>query len=1379
MSHRIGNFFLVFLISYVFFAIELSAQGKFRNPTIIDMDDGLPSNYITAIAKDNEGFMWFGTDNGLCRWDGITATVFNHDASDSTSLANDFIEHEALLWDNCQKKLLIGTSFGFSVYNPLSGIFSNHHPGKGGPLATGNRISGFIKDGEAIVWMTTDNGLAWFDFNSGSIRNFYYKGKYDSDRLIDSTKVNTMLALSKDLKNDSVFWIGTRSGLIKFNKFTEKFTLFYYEYLPRNIEYNINVFRSVLPHPNGKLYLGTWISGMVIFDTKTEKFLENFRPSGDPEQKTAYDGTNPPIKYKSDHEIWLSSVTALTIYDTENDTIVFSISYKNPGGGNFPLWLSFIDDTKEFWCGSRYGVYLFDKQNQQFDNFFFKPSDERKTYITWDIFEDPKTGLIFMAEQGADGLHYFDPARKKFSYLPLPVDQLKEASVNSIFQSADGTIWIICHYGLYELSDKRERIIPVLTDDQNFPWLQEMVEDHTGRLWVSSLSNGIQRFNKRSGKLENVRNWRKYFEAERNVPDFLHLLVDKGNRVWYNRQNGGYGYYDIGQDSAHYFFMPENKDTGFYHISSFTMGKNNIIWAGDMNNGLGYIDPEFPEKGVRPSSKAKSGLRSKDIYNIRFDDKGRLWMLTKAGLEMFEPSTGHTALFNRHDGMIMFDTIANRQSYYPGSLEKLSDGRMVIGYRRGLGFFHPDSMVSNKEVPVPYLTLFKIFEKEPASDTALFYKNHMYLTYKQNFLTFEYSAISHIAGSEAVFYHQLEGVDRTWVLSPRRFASYSNLAPGNYIFRVKTQSGYGLWSDKPVALSITIHPPWWKTWWAYALYFLAFTGSIFGFYRFQLNRQLVKREASRLKEMDEIKSRLYTNITHEFRTPLTVITGMTDEIKSSLKPDEHSRLEKFLDMIKRNAGSLLHLVNQMLDLSKLENGMLDLNPIQADVVPYLQYITESFQSFAESKGIKLVFYNEREKVVMDYDPDKLFTIVSNLLSNAIKFTRKSGKVICHMNTSGQSHQKTLIIKITDTGIGIPEAELPNIFNRFYQVDGSATRKDEGTGIGLSLVRELLELMNGTIAVKSQEGKGSEFTVRIPVTQKAPRQTIKIKENLENKQSIDKQISELPLEQTDSQVPEPGTIEEGEYPLTLIIEDNEDVANYISLCLGGDYIIHHARDGSEGIDKALKLIPDIIISDVMMPEKDGFEVCSFLKQDERTSHIPIILLTAKAGREDRLAGLMHGADAYLAKPFDKKELLIRMKKMVELRQNLREKFSKGKDRMTGALSTENKEDLFMQKARMNIDNNMDNSDFGTLQLARLSGMSESQLYRKLKALTGKSTAIFIRSVRLQKARELLKNTDLNVSEIAYITGFNDPAWFGRVFKEEFGDTPGAFRERDED
>jgi DNA-binding response OmpR family regulator len=406
----------------------------------------------------------------------------------------------------------------------------------------------------------------------------------------------------------------------------------------------------------------------------------------------------------------------------------------------------------------------------------------------------------------------------------------------------------------------------------------------------------------------------------------------------------------------------------------------------------------------------------------------------------------------------------------------------------------------------------------------------------------------------------------------------------------------------------------------------------------------------------------------------------------------------------------------------------------------------------------------------------LFNIISNLLSNAIKFTPSGGKVIFHVNQSNETSSEKLILKIKDTGIGIPAKELPHIFDRFYQVDSSSTRPGEGTGIGLSLTKELVELMKGEIKVKSQPGEGCEFTVSLPITQNAPKQETGFKDRsttLEIKDRLDAEIPEVPVIQ-DS--PEDMLSLTVDYPLTLIVEDNWDVAKYIASCLGKEYKIHFAKDGQEGINKAFELIPDIIICDVMMPEKDGFEVCSSLKQDERTSHIPIIMLTAKATKEDKLKGLTSGADAYLSKPFDKKELLIRIEKMIELRRHLLEKYSSRKHKLKSSLSKDNIEDVFLKKIISVIEKNIDDSHFGTLQLSFAINMSESQLYRKLKALTGKSTAIFIRTVRLHKARELLTTTSLNVSEIAYETGFSDPAWFSRVFKEEFGVSPNTFRNK---
>jgi len=529
---------------------------------------------------------------------------------------------------------------------------------------------------------------------------------------------------------------------------------------------------------------------------------------------------------------------------------------------------------------------------------------------------------------------------------------------------------------------------------------------------------------------------------------------------------------------------------------------------------------------------------------------------------------------------------------------------------------------------------------------------------------------------------------------------------------------------------------------------------------FLVSRKFAAKERKRLLEINQLKNALFTNITHEFRTPLTVIKGMTDALKSDLQNKKQENVENSLEMIERNSDNLLHLVNEMLDLSKLESGNMELHLVQSDVIPFLKYLSESFGSFAEENQISLTVYSEIDTLLMDFDGNKLTSIISNLLSNAIKFTPEYGKIIVHINKITQKEKPYLFIKIKDNGIGISNEDLPNIFNRFYQTDASTIRKHEGTGIGLALTKELVALMNGTIKVKSELDKGSEFSVMIPITREAP---VTAKVETETIATIPKIVKQSKrIEQT---------LETNlELPVVLIIEDNEDVAHYLKTCLKGKYQTLHASNGDLGIAKAFENIPDIIISDVMMPGKDGFEVCKTLKADERTDHIPIILLTAKVTTEDRLTGLTHGADAYLAKPFNKKELFIRLDQLVLLRKKLVDKIQKDGLNKFMDKRAEGPETKFLQKAIQFINEDISNSAFGSSDLADKLHLSESQIYRKLKAITDKSTAVFIRSVRLQKAKELIQTTHRTISEIAYETGFNDPSWFSRAFKEEFGYPP---------
>jgi len=541
---------------------------------------------------------------------------------------------------------------------------------------------------------------------------------------------------------------------------------------------------------------------------------------------------------------------------------------------------------------------------------------------------------------------------------------------------------------------------------------------------------------------------------------------------------------------------------------------------------------------------------------------------------------------------------------------------------------------------------------------------------------------------------------------------------------------------------------------------------LFAIAYFVISRRMAASEKKRLNEVNQLKNALFTNITHEFRTPLTVIKGMTDTIKSNLKNNQHDDLENSLEIIDRNSDGLMHLINEMLDLAKIESGNMELNLVQVDIIAFTKYLTQSFHSLAEEKGINFSVHSDLEHLKMDIDVNKFTAIITNLLSNAIKFTAQNGEVIVYLNKIQDKNTDYFVYKVKDTGLGISKEEQFHIFDKFYQVDNSSSKLQKGTGIGLALVKDFVELMNGSIDVESKLGKRSVFSIKIPITNNA--NPVNDSE-LVSKTSISKaNLTPLAFENNQSI-----NMSDESLPLVLIVEDNNDVAHYIKTCLTENFQILYAPNGAIGIDMALEKIPDIIISDVMMPEKDGFEVCKHLKTDELTDHIPIIMLTAKATFEDRLTGLKHGADAYLTKPFKKAELLTRIEQLILLRKKMLSKFEKTGIENLLNKNVKNSETKFLDKIITVIHNNIVQADFGPLQLAQKSHFSESQLYRKLKATSGKSTAMFIRSIRLQKGRELIQTTDKTISEVAYDVGFNDPSYFSRAFKEEFGSAPSAF------
>jgi signal transduction histidine kinase/DNA-binding response OmpR family regulator len=646
------------------------------------------------------------------------------------------------------------------------------------------------------------------------------------------------------------------------------------------------------------------------------------------------------------------------------------------------------------------------------------------------------------------------------------------------------------------------------------------------------------------------------------------------------------------------------------------------------------------------------------------------------------------------------------------------------------------------------------------------------LPFSMNSLRFRYAAASFDEESKNVFQYFLEGYDDDWsAWTAETYKDYTRLPPGRYRFLVRARNIYGQIGETGT-FDLQILPPFYRSWWAYLWYALLLAGLAWQLWRYALKRiqarhqrELEQVEYNKLKELDELKSRFFADISHEFRTPLTLILGPMDKLLAEQPQEEHARQ---FHLVKRNAQRLLNLINQLLDLSKLEAGKMQLEQTRADIIPLLRGLAHSFESLVESKKIALHFSSALPHAFLDFDRDKMEQIIANLISNAIKFTPAGGTV--HLEVQAAADGRQLQIEVRDTGPGIPAEHLPRVFERFHQAAETAPGGELGSGIGLALAKELAELHGGSISASNIQGGGACFRLLLPYPAADEQPTASFAE------AGSLSLGSVVLNATSQVVlaPKLPQTASAEAATLLLVEDNADMRAFIREALTDQYQVIEAADGQEGIAMALEHIPDLIISDVMMPRVDGLELCGALKSDERSSHIPIVLLTAKADIESRLAGLERGADDYLAKPFNRDELLLRTRNLLESRRRLRERYASLQPPEPAQEKDLQIEDAFLLKVRGILEAHLSDTEFEIDQLSRALGMSRSQLFRKIKALTGQSPSIFIRKVRLQRGRELLLTTEMNVSEVAYEVGFSTPGYFSDAFVEAFGVRPSQVR-----
>jgi signal transduction histidine kinase/DNA-binding response OmpR family regulator len=792
---------------------------------------------------------------------------------------------------------------------------------------------------------------------------------------------------------------------------------------------------------------------------------------------------------------------------------------------------------------------------------------------------------------------------------------------------------------------------------------------------------------------------------------------------------------------------------------------------------------------------ARDGLLTSRVNYILEDDRRHLWLAGPEGISRVEKkeldllAAGtiaklHPLTFNEQDGM--------KTRWCENNGMKSRDGKLWFASGKGAMVINPSNIAQNTLPPPVVIDALLVDGKKVSLK-----QEQLAIPPGVKRLEIQYTAPSFIKPDKIKFKIKLQGYDSDWVdMGNVRHTNYTDLSPGKYTFKVIARGSGGAWNEQGASLDFYKKPHWYETGWAYLGYILSFLLAVTFFVKWRSwklvreknrlegvvkertteidkkNKQL-EEQSDKLKEMDNIKSRFFANISHEFRTPLTLIMGPLEQMLSG---DRRQNREEIIKMALRNSRRLLTLINQLLDLSRLDSGKMQLLASRQNIVPFLKGVTGSFQSLLEQRRLDLSFQSDREDITLYYDTEKLEKVVVNLVANAVKFTPAGGKI--NVTAAASPHPPGhLEITVGDTGVGIPAEQLPYIFDRFYQADGifSQEQKAKGTGIGLALVKELVRLHHGEISVDSSEGKGSLFTIRLPLgSDHLTENEITAEPGLA---AAGSEFNGLLDEDEPGQ--EPGNDvqgcgdsenEDGGKDVILLVEDNPDVRRYIRGSLKADYTIIEAADGQEGIEKAREIIPDIIISDVMMPRKNGYQLCDTLKKDVKTSHVPIILLTAKASEDSIIEGLKTRADDYITKPFNTRILSTRIGNLIELRRRLQENIQREMILQPTEIEVSSIDRQFINELKETIEKNLADMDFGVDELAKSLYMSRTTLNRKVKALTGESTNRFIQSYRLKRGAQLLKENFGNVTEVAFAVGFSSSNYFTRCFKEKFQQLP---------
>lgn len=1340
MFVKISHWLICTTFTIVSYAIALQANGQpIQKPLrILTTKDGLPQSFISGLIQDKNGFVWIGTRNGLARYDGIRFKVFNHSSKDTTSLNSNVII--SLAKDKSDRIWIEHEALNIDVFDPETEtivrvterpLFKKH------PLRFIRNT--WLGDAEGNLWLTERaKGFHKYDWKKQQITHY--------TRKTHQLPSDTIRGFLEDHKN--TVWVVSQRGITQIDPKSGKpnsvnfpFSLVLNSYEDSDIEP-----LAVHERKNGEILFGD--RKQLIFYHPQKKSFRTLPLPFIPAIGIRCIQTGP------DGKEYLESDGNVYRYEEQKGLVqVGDIALRTIREAKAFL----IDKSGLIWLGTNAaGIHQIDLSTPFFES---HPT-------TFSFHQD-----IFKEELGI--------ALDKFADWPVSDDQFIASSYH--FRSTydrHHRLWLVLRdqVGFYDKSTKKVTLLPKvpgLADKTNKALgVRGLSFAPNGTLWVIGYNGYVGYFDSTQKKWITFLNPAVLQKINPTIT-LLDILADQ-NTLWITTGTGdGLFSIDIRTKEVRQFNHKNHPDM---LPSDLVQGlqqdpiKLDILWIGTFE-GLVQLN----KKTLKSRLFVKEdGLPDNTIYSILTDDSGYFWLSTNRGLCRFHPQNYQVQTFQSADGLPGDEF--NRFQHL-----QLPDGRLAFGGTEGWTIFDPTSMKVDNFQPQVVFTGLKInnLTADQNSPTNRIPKplnslTELALPYDQNTLAFEFAGMEFNRPKKLKYRYQLEGYDKEWLQTENTpTAIYTKLPPGSYNLKINSSNSTGQWSNHIRELKIVVHPPVWLTWWAYCLYLLFFGLLLWTFIRFRLNRERLKqevllkeKEAQQLKSLDELKNHFFSNITHEFRTPLTLILTPAQRLKTTLKnPDQH----RWIDAIERNSYQLLKLINQLLDLAKLEAGNLKINEGLGNVGDFVDELIQPFYTEAEAQGIVLKF-DKRESENYWFDSEKLERIVSNLVANAIKFTPREGviEITLHPTTSEDNTESTfsksgegIILSVSDTGIGIPPEKIPHIFDRFYQVEDPKNHR-QGSGIGLSLVKELVELLNGTIVIESpvnDSNWSTRFTIWLPF----------------RKAKSSDAVAANPLDKESTTPTSIAAIENLEAPSILLVEDNVELAEFIADSLPDNYKISKAVNGNEGLAMALELLPDLVISDVLMPVMDGLEFCKKLKEDDRINHIPVVLLTAKGTFANRMEGLALGADDYLTKPFHIQELQLRVSNLLDRQRRLREKMHQEITSPSPAIDppeTEIVVDIFIQKIYSILDEKLDDSTFGVEELAAQLGMSRANLHRKVKALTGTPPGDMMRNYRLRYAAKLLKE-GFNSSETAYRVGFDSPAYFSKCFRDFYQVTPHEF------